>query len=341
MHELLDTLTEWQAEGDVIALATVIKTWGSSPRKTGAKMAVTADGKIIGSVSGGCVEGAVIEAGTETLADKRPQLLEFGVADETAWSVGLACGGQIEVFVEPLAAGHLHLMREWLAQGTGGAVATVVRGADELLGRKLFISGSGAVSGSIAPELDAAIAQVTLPQFAARQSQPVELADTAVTLFIDVILPPPMLIIVGGGHISVTLARMARLLDFRITVIEPRRAFGNKARFPQVDRLIQAWPQKAFQQLPVTPNTAVVLLTHDPKIDDPALAAVLDASPFYIGALGSKHTQAKRQQRFLEKGFTAVSLARIRGPIGLDIHAQTPEEIALAIMAEIIQAYRA
>jgi xanthine dehydrogenase accessory factor len=340
MHELLDSLTAWQAQGDSITLATVIKTWGSSPRKTGAKMAMTADGKIIGSVSGGCVEGAVIEAGAETLVSNQPQRLEYGVADETAWSVGLACGGHIEVFVEPLSVEHLHLVKGWFAQGIGGAVATVVQGADNLLGRKLFISGSGTVSGSIAPELDQVATQVTKQQFASRQSQQIELANTAVTLFVDVILLPPTLIIVGGGHISVVLAQMARLLDFCVVVVEPRRAFGNETRFPQIDQIIQAWPQKAFQQISLTPNTAVAILTHDPKIDDPALAAVLTSPLFYIGVLGSKHTQNKRQKRFMEKGFSAESLRRIRGPIGLDINAQTPEEIALAIMAEIIHAYR-
>lgn len=336
MKEVLTAINQWQENNNPVALATVVQTWGSAPRKAGAKMAVTPGGQMSGSVSGGCVEGAVFEEAVATLETNQPKLLHFGVADETAWEVGLACGGTIEVFVEPLAQAAYNLMQELIRQDQAGASITVIRGPETMLGQKLTVARDGRVVGSLGPDLDelARTAEAGL-----QTSQRVPLTEE-VEVFIDVIRPAPTLVMVGGVHIAIALTQYAKVLGYNTVVVDPRRAFGSEARFPHVDTLIQAWPQKAFGQIEVTPETAVALLTHDPKIDDPALAEVLDSPAFYIGALGSKKTHAKRVQRLTDNGYSPETIARIQAPIGLNIGATTPEEIALAVMAEIVKAFR-
>lgn len=337
MKEVIGDVDSWLAAGQTaIALATVIEAWGSAPRRAGAKMAFTAGGAAIsGSVSGGCVEGAVIEAGETVLTTGRPRLLHFGVADETAWGVGLACGGEIDVYVERLDPAVYALAREWTLAGAPGAIVTIVRGPDELFGRRLAVTLAH-VAGSLGGTLDgAAVALARQARRPARQTLP-----DGSELFIDALRPAPTLAIVGGAHIAVALAQLARLLGYRTVVIDPRRAFGSTARFPDVDRLIQAWPDKAFDQWPIDAGTAVVTLSHDPKIDDPALRAALASDAFYVGALGSRRTHARRRERLAEAGFDDAQLERIHAPIGLDIAADNPEEIALAIMAEVVKVYR-
>lgn len=337
MKEVIDAVDEWLAAGEsAIALATVITTWGSAPRKVGAKMAFTAGGRAIaGSVSGGCVEGAVIEAGGEVLATGRPQLLHFGVADETAWSVGLACGGRIDVFVERLDVAVYAAVRERVIAHQPVSLITIVRGPDEQIGRHLVI-----VDGAISDTLDPAWDEQAI-EFArqTRHSARVELSDQ-VDLFVDAIRPSPVLVIVGGAHIAIALAQFAAILGYRTIVIDPRRAFGSRSRFPDIDRLLQVWPDKAFEELFLRADMAVVTLSHDPKIDDPALRAALTSDVFYIGALGSRRTHAKRRERLSALGFDDTQLARIHAPVGLDIGADNPEEIALAIMAEVVAVYR-
>jgi xanthine dehydrogenase accessory factor len=337
MQEVIADVDRWLAAGETaIALATVIEAWGSAPRRAGAKMAFTAGGAAIaGSVSGGCVEGAVIAAGDEVLADGRPRLLHFGVADETAWGVGLACGGEIDVYVERLDPATYALARAWTLAGAPGALVTVVGGPEELLGRRLAVT-AGSVSGSLGMGLD-----VVAVELARQAHRPLRhTLPGGIELFIDALRPPPTLAIVGGAHIAVALAQMARLLGYRTVVIDPRRAFGSAARFPEVDQLIQSWPDKAFAELPIGAATAVITLSHDPKIDDPALRAALQSDAFYVGALGSRRTHAQRRARLAAAGFSDEQLDRIHAPIGLDIAADNPEEIALAIMAEVVKVYR-
>ncbi|MCB8926938.1 MAG: XdhC family protein [Ardenticatenaceae bacterium] len=335
MKDVMDDINRWQAEKQPVALATVVQTWGSAPRKVGAKMALTPDGRIAGSVSGGCVEGAVFEEGTAALQANQPKLLHFGVADETAWDVGLACGGTIEVFVEPLDTAVYQFIHTLIQNDEAGAAITIIRGLEELLGRKLAISRAGEQVGTLG---DAALdAQAIAAEAKAGHPQRVQLSDD-VEVFIDTVRPAPTLIMVGGVHIAIALTSYAKTLGYRTLVIDPRRAFGSDERFPHVDQLIQAWPDKAFAEVKITPETAVALLTHDPKIDDPALKIILQERPFYIGALGSRKTHAKRVERLRGYGFSDEQIGRIHGPIGLDIGAQTPEEIALSVMAEIVQA---
>ena len=338
MRDILPDLDRWYAEGSrSIALATVIQTWGSSPRRAGAKMAMTPDGKITGSVSGGCVEGAVFDTGVEVLRSNRPVLLHFGVADETAWEVGLACGGSIDIFVQPLNSEFFRSLRSVLTEEQPAASIMVVRGPAELLGREILLPEAGSVTGTISDELDASALNIASEALAQGESQRVSLNED-VDVFVEVILPPPTVVAVGGVHITIALMALAKTLGYRTVVIDPRSAFGNETRFPQVDQLIPLWPEEAFQQIPITRSTAIAMLTHDPKLDDPALKIALSSPAFYVGALGSKATQAKRRQRLLDDGLTETQLRRLHGPIGLKIGAGTPEEIAMSIMAEIVAA---
>lgn len=333
MNEIIPDVDSWLVEANFkIALATVIQTWGSAPRKTGAKMAVTADGRIAGSVSGGCVEGAVIAAALETLETQKPQLLHFGVADETAWEVGLACGGIIDVFVEPLNETTYQFARERTLQNKPGSIGTIIKGSTPLIGEKVTFDGQKFWYSNDDEVANSSMAKI-IPDI--KKSKRIAIDDN-LEIFVDYLRPSPTLIVVGGVHVAIALTNMAKMLKYQTVIIDPRRSFGNEARFPHVDALIQKWPQKAFEELELTGDTAVTLLTHDPKIDDPALRVLLESPVFYIGALGSKKTHAKRKERLKKMGFTDSKIARIHAPIGLDIGADTPEEIALAIMSEIV-----
>ena len=339
MRDIVSDLDGWQREGKSIALATVIQTWGSSPRRVGAKMGLTSDGRISGSVSGGCVENAVYEAGLDSLKTNRPQLLHFGVADETAWEVGLACGGSIDIFVKPLDANIYSALYSTLIEEGSAVLATVVRGPGEILGREFLIQEDGNTTGTLGNEWNEMVLKLA-GHFLANGTSHRAMLNENVEVFLEAFLPPPALIIVGGVHIAITLVSLAKTLGYRTIMIDPRKRWGNVERFPRVDQLIQAWPYEAFGQIKLTRATAITMLTHDPKLDDPALNIALSSPAFYVGALGSKKTHAKRRERLLKDGLTELQLSRLHAPIGLDINAQSPEEIALAIMAEIVDAYR-
>jgi len=335
METILNDIQKWADESPIM-LATVVQTWGASPRGVGGKMAFQfTDGvddvpQLSGSVSGGCVEGAVINAG-RTLS---PQLLHFGVSDETAWDVGLACGGTIEVFVGLFDRKTAVFTKTLHTNNQAGAILTVIQADGELLGQTMCITSAGIVHGSFGGEMDELALQIDL-----RRSGRVWLTDE-IELFVDAIRPAPTLVMVGGVHIAVSLAQFAKIVGYRTIIIDPRRAFGNDERFPDVDRVISAWPTAAFEQIKLNEETAVALLTHDPKIDDPALAVVLESPAFYIGALGSKKTHAKRIVRLRKAGVKAQTIARLHAPIGLSIGSKTPEEIALSVMAEIVMKWR-
>jgi xanthine dehydrogenase accessory factor len=338
MEEVIADIQRWRSQAEKVALATVVQTWGSAPRRVGAKMAITANGQMSGSVSGGCVEGAVAEEAFEVLKSGRPKLLHYGVADELGWEVGLACGGNIQVFVEPVDDALWKAITALITEERTGAIATVIAGPDSLLGRKLFIErGHERWVGSIDPSLDSAIAELAKDAMMHGKDEQVALAKEGIELFIDILLPPPTLVMIGGVHIAITLAALAKTLGYRTVVVDPRHAFGSSERFPHVDHLITEWPEEALPQIKFNENVAVAILTHDPKIDDPALQIVLRQPTFYIGALGSRKTHGKRVERLREAGFSAEALERIHAPIGLQIDAQTAEEIALAVMAEVVK----
>lgn len=336
MQEVIQDINSWLKDGETVGLATVIQTWGSAPRKAGGKMAITTGGKMSGSVSGGCVEGAVFEQAVEAISNQQGKLLEFGVADETAWEVGLACGGNIRVFVESLSKEIYQSVQNIVENDRFGALATIVTSPESsLIGTKFVTNRSELIAGKGPNEA----IEATISAMKSGKSQLVELKDGS-EMFVEVYLPAPQLIMVGGVHIAIALSEIAQVLGYKTIVVDPRRGFGNTDRFAHVDTLIQKWPKVAFEDLTVNENTAVALLTHDPKIDDPALHAVLGSDAFYIGALGSRKTHAKRVTRLLEAGYTQEQIDKIHGPIGLSINAQNPEEIAVSVLAEIIKARR-
>ena len=310
----------WAAHGHRVAFGTVTKTWGSAPRQAGSQIAVRDDGVFTGSVSGGCVEGAVIEAALESIADGKNRRLEFGVSDNQAWEVGLACGGRIEILV---------------GQMKNESLATLKSGADRPLVRAVAREGDERV---IDPSLD----QSPLGQAAAaaaRADKSGEIDMDGRSWFLEVHNPPLELVLVGAVHIAQCLASMALLADYRVRLIDPRTAFASEARFPGVE-LTLAFPDEALAAKPLGPRSGLVVLAHDPKIDDPGLIAALGSQAFYVGALGSKRTHAARLQRLAAAGFDELALSRIHGPVGLTIGARSPAEIAISILAQMTETLR-
>ena len=319
----LDSLTAWMAGNHKVALATVTRTWGSAPRPAGSQMVVRGDGAFTGSVSGGCVEGAVIGEAQAALNDGRARNLTFGISNEDAWAVGLACGGNIEINVAPILAREQQQVLAALKAARDAKRAVVL--ATELVSGKTRLlypdeRGSGTLAEGAAK--------------AARADQSSSVEEDGKTWFLTVFNPPLDLVIVGAVHIAQPLSRMAAIADYAVRVIDPRTSFASEERFPGVT-LCHDWPDEALAKVPLGPRSAIVALTHDPKFDDPALEAALKSNAFYIGALGSKSTHAKRLERLKALGFTDAQLARIRGPIGLDIGARSPAEIAVAILGQM------
>lgn len=302
MREVLAELNEWTEAGEDIALCTVVETWGSSPRPLGSKMLATRSGKMAGSVSNGCIEGAVFEEAQKVLKSGRPKIAAFGVADDVAFEVGLACGGHIEVFIQPLAAAH----RELIAMLNRDEAATLrtdlVSGAAELV--------RGTASG-------------------------VEGARREGDVFVEPFRRPPHLVIIGAIHIAIPLHRLAKVMGYRVTVIDARAKFATAERFPEADELVVAWPDEAMSRLTADNSTYVVILTHDPKFDLPALRSVLGKEAGYIGAIGSRKTNQKRFDALRAEGFSDEQLAKVHGPIGLDLGSRGAEETALGILAEL------
>ena len=322
-----DIAARWIGAGHKVAFATVMKTWGSAPRQAGSQIAVRDDGAFVGSVSGGCVEGAVIEEARAAMADGKVRKLEFGVADHTAWSVGLACGGRIEIFVEPLVGGKTD---ETLAALNDARQAgrSAVRAVDLATGEALLIDPA---SDSSRLGLAASDAVRT------DRSAAVEIEGRSWLLV--VFNPPIDLVLIGAVHVAQPLAKMAMLCGYGVRVIDPRTSFATEERFPGIG-LSHEWPDEALAKRPLGPRSALIALAHDPKLDDPALGAALASPAFYIGALGSKRTHAVRLERLKAHGFPDDTLARIHGPVGLSIGAKSPAEIAVSILAQITERLR-
>lgn len=320
--EWVSVLRRWLAEGEHIALATVVWAEGPSPRPVGSHMALTASGKMTGSVSGGCVEGAVLQEAEEVLSGGPPKRLLYSTADENGWQVGLACGGTIEVYLEALAPIH-ELLLGALKGGETVALVTRLDGSGHLLA---WSDGRTEGDASLAPEVTGAFPG----PLAERRCRP------ECDQFVQVFAPPPTLTIIGAVHIAQSLVRLAKAMGWRVRVIDARRVFATRERFPGAHELLVAWPGEALGPEHLRPQDAAVVLTHDPKFDIPALEAALRSPVGYIGLLGAPSTQIRRRAALRERGFTKDELVRIHGPVGLDLGGQTPEEISLAIMAEII-----
>lgn len=323
MADPLFDAEQWLAEGRSVALATVISTWGSAPRQPGSQMAVRDDGAFTGSVSAGCVEGAVIEAGRASLVDGNLKRLAYGVEDATAWSAGLTCGGRIEILVEPL-----------IAKAARETVATLnaMRRRDQPAVRATNLD-TGACRIIDPHQGDGPLAAYA--KDAARRDRCGEVVCDGTSWFLTVVNPPIDLVVIGAVHIAQALARIAVPLGYALRVIDPRGAFATEQRFPGV-RLSHAYADEALARAPLHSRSAVVALAHDGKIDDPGLIAAFRSPAFYIGALGSQKTQAARRERLKAAGFSDADLARLHGPVGLPIGSKTPEEIAVSIIADII-----
>ena len=325
--EVLRRARTWAEGGAGVALATVVSTWGSAPRPVGSLLAASAGGEFEGSVSGGCVEGAVVREARAVVADGRPRLLRYGVSDAAAQEVGLACGGTIEVFVQRLAgAAVLAPLLEKVA-----ARAPVVAALDLGRGELVLVDPAAAADGA---PLAAAAREALDRDAAARVDGP------GGPWFLRPFAPPVQVAIFGAVHIAQALVPMVRLAGWEAVVIDPRRAFASPARFEGV-RLEHGWPDEAFGRVGLDRRTAVVTLTHDPKLDDPALAAALRSEAFYVGALGSRRSQAARRERLRALGVDDAALSRIHGPVGLALGARSPAEIAVSIVAEIVAVLRA
>lgn len=306
---------EWYRAGRGVVLATVVETWGSAPRPAGSQLVIAADGEMAGSVSAGCVEGAVIVAAQDALLDGTARMLEFGVSDDQAFATGLACGGEIKVMIEPVGAVFPEPLLAELVAARADRVpmAYVVDLRDQsrsLVGvdayPERFISDKSGFEGD---------------------------------LFVGIHNPPLKLIVVGAVHVAQPLLVMARLTGYDPVLVDPRSAYGSAARFPN-QMIIDDWPDEALKNIGLDVRTAVVTLAHDPKIDDPALITALGSDAFYIGSLGSTRTHAKRVERLTKAGLTAAQIGRIHAPVGLNIGSKSPAEIAISIIAQLTERLR-
>jgi xanthine dehydrogenase accessory factor len=345
MRELLETIREWQSEGATLGRAVVVRMFGSAPRPEGATLVVTADGRLAGSVSGGCVEGAAFEEIQAARAAGVSRVIRYGISDEQAWDVGLACGGTIDVLVEPyvrpevvaaagLRAGSVVVI-PLPADAPPAAFGPHPPGTGEPPGTSLSVGDDGSLAGTTGiPEADAAIANAARTLLARGGSATVTAAGRQ--FFLEGYPAAPRLVIVGAVQVAMPLARMARELGYETVVVDGRAAFATPERFPDVDRLVVGWPDEVADEIGLGPTDAVAVLTHDVKFDEPAIVEGLRRGCRYVGAVGSKKTQADRRARLRAAGVTDAELARLRGPIGLDLGGRAPAETALAIMAEVV-----
>ncbi len=339
MREIIEAIEVWGRRGEAVALATVVQVSGAAPRGPGAMLAVSQSGAMVGSVSGGCVEAAVVAECLRALKTGQVSRSAFGFSDEQAWEVGLACGGRIDIVIEPLTVATATLLREvvrpLLDQEREWALAVVLDGPQA--GARWLIAAAASIPAPLAA-LASQVAADSQALLAAGRSEirSYPQADGATAVFIATYRPAPHLVIVGGVHIATALCVCAKQLGWTVTIVDPRSAFATSARFPLADALIHAWPDEALPTLRLDRSTFVAVLTHDPKLDDPALLTALQYPVGYIGVLGSRATQERRRARLREQGVSEADLARLHGPIGLPLGGKAPGEIAISILAEMI-----
>ncbi len=347
MRDVLDQLVGWWAGGAEVGLATVVSTWSSAPRQPGASMLVGPDGSAAGSVSGGCVEGAVYELATEVRDGAAAVLQRYGVSDDDAFAVGLTCGGILDIFVERVGPGsfpELAEVAEDIRAGRPVAVATVVDAPADLLGRRLIVRPER-VSGALGSERltdavrdDARGLLVQGRTGVLRYGHDGERRVDDIAVFVAAHAPRPRMIVFGAIDFASAVARIGSFLGYRVSVCDARPIFATRRRFPDADEVIVEWPHRYLASTEVDERTVVCLLTHDPKFDVPLLELALRMPLAYVGAMGSRRTNDDRLQRLRELGLTEAELSRLRAPIGLDIGARTPEETAVSVAAEIIAA---
>ncbi|MFJ9432950.1 XdhC family protein [Streptomyces sp. NPDC101490] len=344
MLDIAEELHRWVEQGRAFAVATVVAVGGSAPRQPGAALAVDSEGTAIGSVSGGCVEGAVYDLCVQALDDGRTVVERFGYSDEDAFAVGLTCGGIIDILVTPVRGGVFPAALGAAADGAAAALARIVSGPDDLLGRALLVRPDGGYEGGLGghPELDRTAAGEARAMLDAGRTGTVEIgADGSrcgqpLTLLVESSVPAPRMIVFGAIDFASALVRVGKLLGYHVTVCDARPVFATAARFPEADEIVVAWPHRYLESTEVDGRTVLCVLTHDAKFDVPLLKAALRLPVAYIGAMGSRRTHEDRNERLRGVGVTELELARLRSPIGLDLGARTPEETALSIGAEIV-----
>ncbi|MFE7645257.1 XdhC family protein [Streptomyces phaeoluteigriseus] len=353
MLDIAEELNRWVEQGRDFAVATVVAVGGSAPRRPGAALAVDADGTAIGSVSGGCVEGAVYDLCQQALTDGEPVLERFGYSDDDAFAVGLTCGGVIDVLVTPVRADDpvrpvVTAGLRAAASGTAAALARVVSGPAPLVGRALLVRPDGSYDGGFGahPELDRTVAAEAGAFLDAGRTGTLEIGEqgsrcgTPLTVLVEASVPPPRMIVFGAIDFASALVRIGGFLGYRVTVCDARPVFATRDRFPEADEIVVDWPHRYLERTEVDARTVLCVLTHDAKFDVPLLRLALRLPVAYVGAMGSRRTHLDRNERLREVGVTEAELARLRSPIGLDLGARTPEETALSIAAEIVAGRR-
>ncbi|OIJ94769.1 XdhC family protein [Streptomyces monashensis] len=353
MLDIAEELNRWVEQGRDFAVATVVAVGGSAPRQPGAALAVDADGTAIGSVSGGCVEGAVYELCRQALQDGETVLERFGYSDEDAFAVGLTCGGIIDILVTPVRADGparpvLAAALAAAARGEAAAVARIVDGPAELWGRALLVRPDGSYDGGYGahPELDRTVAAEAGAFLDAGRTGTLEIGEQGsrcgapLTVLVESSVPAPRMIVFGAIDFASALVRVGKFLGYHVTVCDARPVFATRARFPDADEIVVEWPHRYLEGTDTDARTVLCVLTHDAKFDVPLLRLALRLPVAYVGAMGSRRTHLDRNQRLRDVGVTELELARLRSPIGLDLGARTPEETALSIGAEIVAARR-
>lgn len=343
MREIIDDLLRWRSEGIPCALARVVDVEGSGPRDPGAAMAVSADSEVVGSVSGGCVEGAVVAEALEVMTTGEQRVVTFGYSDADALAVGLTCGGTVHLYVEPFVGDVFDELRMRLVARRPVSLATVISGVG--VGRTVLVSPGSRAVGSLGDvDLDRVVIRDALGELEAGRSlvrhygEHGETGETAVSVFIESFAAPPTMLIVGAVDFTAALARVASTLGFVVTVCDAREVFATAERFPDAHEVVVSWPQTVIDDIgtDLGPRDAVCILTHDAKFDVPAIVAALATDVGYVGVMGSRRTHDDRVRRLQEAGIDDAGLRRLRAPIGLDIGARTPEETAISVCAEII-----
>jgi xanthine dehydrogenase accessory factor len=346
VRDILGEITKWWEAGETFGLATVVRTFRSAPREPGAALAVSAGGEVAGSVSGGCVEGAVYELAQQACRTGQPVLQTYGVSDDAAFAVGLTCGGIIDIFVEPVSRQLFPELGEVAAAIRAEdpvAVATVISGPGPVGARRVIRPGVPA-SGSLGEDrLDQAVDDDARGMLAQGQTgvrhygQHGERRVDDLSVFVQSFAPPPRMLVFGAIDFAAAVARAGKFLGYRVTVCDARPVFATRARFPDADEVVVEWPHRYLARTSVDERTVICVLTHDPKFDVPLLEVALRTPAAYVGAMGSRRTHADRLARLREAGLTEPELARLRSPIGLDLGARTPEETAVSVAAELIQ----
>ncbi|MET8026901.1 XdhC/CoxI family protein [Streptomyces avermitilis] len=353
MLDIAEELHRWVEQGRDFAVATVVAVGGSAPRQPGAALAVDADGTAIGSVSGGCVEGAVYDLCRQALEDGETVLERFGYSDTDAFAVGLTCGGVIDILVTPVRAADparpvYAAALAAAAHGEAAAVARIVTGPAELLGRALLVRPDGSYEGGFGahPELDRTVAGEARAFLDAGRTGTLETGEQGarcgapLTVLVESSVPPPRMIVFGAIDFASALVRIGRFLNYHVTVCDARPVFATRTRFPEADEIVVEWPHTYLERTRVDGRTVLCVLTHDAKFDVPLLKLALRLPVAYVGAMGSRRTHLDRNDRLRAVGVTELELARLRSPIGLDLGARTPEETALSIAAEIVAGRR-